>query len=199
MKNSNVVFLILICLSVFIQSCNSKSKRTDAENKPEEIFILSEFISKNDSIRHAAENEGYAVPDYSISPYGNYTMGDIHFVILDENHSYYLLNYKNPFPEIDYQLTKEDSILINQLNIKRLEALTPVSTDSIAEIIAKNSGELKENQPISFALKNDTLKGTAISDAIELMKTKNLNIYFFRKINDEEEKQILKLQNHSGN
>lgn len=199
MKNSNASFLIIVCLSIFIQSCNSKKDKTDNENNPEEIFILSEFISKNDSLRHAAENEGYAVLDYSKSRYGNYTMGDIHFVILDENHSYYLLNYINPFPEIDYQPTKEDSILIHQSNINRLDALKPVSTDSIAEIIARNSSELKENQPILFALKNDTLKGAAISDAIELMKTKNLNIYFFRKINDEEEKQILKLQNHSEN
>ena len=175
------LYVILLLVALF--SCNKPK---------EEYFSITENNRKIDSASLEMEKLGF-ISEVDLSQLNNnlYSMGRIHFLINDQENSYYLMD------DLSYQLflcgneSDNDSIHITENINEKLEELKPIKTNQIIEILEKYQDKIvpKNNYPplrISFALRNDTLKGPIIRNITEFMSERNMNSYFFRRMNDIE-------------
>lgn len=82
-----------------------------------------------------------------------------------------------------------------------MDSIQITELDSILNIILKYKSKLISTDEswgtpkvVSFAVKNDTLKGNFIHDTIKLMNTNGINYYFIRRMNEDELKAIERFQ-----
>ena len=184
---SKSIYLTVILFSII--SCNKPK---------EEYFSITENNRKMDSIYKEMIEQGF-VAEFDINQLlnYNYSMGSIHFLIYDSVDSYYRINNlnntllfcgnNNEFIEEDL---RNDSIEFSN----KIQEIKQIKTSQIIEILEKYQDIIvsKDNNPakrISFALRNDTLKGATIRNITEFMSERNMNSYFFRRMNDIELKK----------
>ncbi|MFA7615216.1 MAG: hypothetical protein WCY16_01375 [Weeksellaceae bacterium] len=190
---SCLAFLSLI----FLLGCSQKQDLNLSENPAaqKEYFSLTEFNQNLDSLKQIWEKEGLE-PELrrkGINP--DYDIGKIHFVIVDNQKSYYVLNSNYPFLLFDNENTvKEDSNVFVSENIKTIQKLQPIFTDSIIPILSKNKNEIRQKEwglpAISFAFQKDTIEGNIMFEILNYMENNGLKRYTIRKTNPEEQMLI---------
>ncbi len=193
---------IIYCIIFFILFCSCKKNEKEINLTPlihKSYFSVSENNRKIDSIRNIKKNDSLEILEINVDKrYNeNYHIGAIHFLIQDSIKSFYLVNYLeneilmcgNVTP-----LSKNDSIRIISENIEKIQIAKSIKTNSIIEILKKYQNKIvsKKNQiplQISFALKNDTLRGSTMYNILQFMAKNKMGLYEIRKMNDDELKR----------
>lgn len=183
-----VLFLLFNC-----------SKNTKEENKlliNKNNFSVSEFDRKLDSLNNFYTKNDSIPPiiKYDKRLNKSYMNGAIHFLILDKNNSYYVINYLKPFILMCGNtpiLSKQDSINFVKESNQLTDKIKPIKTSEIIKILQQNQKAIvnSENQNplnISFALKNDTLKGSIMYNIIRFMENNKMKLYTIRIMNEYE-------------
>ena len=93
-------------------------------------------------------------------------------------------------------MTVKDSINAVNENISKLKKINPIETREISKILSKYQKQIFNDGSfileVSFALKNDTLKGDTMYNIIEFMENNNMKSYSMRRMNNDE----LKISNN---
>ena len=105
------------------------------------------------------------------------------------------MNSNYPFLLFDNENTvKEDSNVFVSENIKTIQKLQPIFTDSIIPILSKNKNEIRQKEwglpAISFAFQKDTIEGNIMFEILNYMENNGLKRYTIRKTNPEEQMLI---------
>jgi len=163
----------------------------------ENYFTVSAFEKKVDSLNSQYKNSDFLeVPAdrYHNRLNKNFLNGAFHFLILDNDHSYYAVDSSKLSPLLcgaQSAFSKQDSLnFIKESNILT-EKMHPIKTAEIIEILKQNQNIIidKNNMRpcnISFALRNDTLDGTAMYDIINFMENNDMKLYTIRRMNEYE-------------
>ena len=195
--------IILIFINLFILlSCTEKLKKKDSSLiVHKKYFSVSENNKKIDSIdnipRSPDREQLRIIKDKRFNEV--YHIGAIHFLIINEKQSYYLINYLEPqilmcgnVPPMNVK----DSINAVNENISKLKKINPIETREISKILSKYQKQIFNDGSfileVSFALKNDTLKGDTMYNIIEFMENNNMKSYSMRRMNNDE----LKISNN---
>ena len=120
-------------------------------------------------------------------------------MIINEKQSYYLINYLEPQILMCGNvspMTVKDSINAVNESISKLKKIKPIETREICKFLSKYQKQTYSDGrvplEISFALKNDTLKGDTMYNIIEFMENNNMKSYSMRRMNNDE----LKISNN---
>lgn len=193
------IFLTIIFL---LSGCSKKQNDDDLKLLVHKnYFSVSENNRKIDSIKNNRESDSLEIIEIREDKRYNdhYHIGAIHFIISDSSKSFYLVNYlENPVLICGNltALSREDSIKVVNKNILKIQKSTAIKTDDIIQILKKNKVNIVNNSPIplqiTFALKNDTLKGDTIYNIINFMEKNKMSLYDIRTINQEERNKISK-------
>ena len=193
------IFLTIIFL---LSGCSKKQNDDDLKLLVHKnYFSVSENNRKIDSIKNNRESDSLEIIEIREDKRYNdhYHIGAIHFIISDSSKSFYLINYlENPVLICGNltALSREDSIKVVNKNILKIQKSTAIKTDDIIQILKKNKVNIVNNSPIplqiTFALKNDTLKGDTIYNIINFMEKNKMSLYDIRTINQEERNKISK-------
>lgn len=195
--------IILIFINLFILlSCTEKLKKKDSSLiVHKKYFSVSENNKKIDSIdnipRSPEREQLRIIKDKRFNE--DYHIGAVHFLIINEKQSYYLINYLEPqilmcgnVPP----MTVKDSINAVNENISKLKKINPIETREISKFLSKYQKQIFNDGSfileVSFALKNDTLKGDTMYNIIEFMEKNNMKSYSMRRMNNDE----LKISNN---
>lgn len=187
----NIVFL------TFIFSCTKTQKEEKKEFISKEYFSVSEFIKKIDSLQSNAVKADSLIPmmpkeEKRLNK--NYFQGSIHFLILDEDNSYYVIKSLEPqilMCGVSSVLSKQDSLAYISNSNQITDRIQPIKTSEITKILEKHKSAIlnsHSNSPliISFALKKDTLKGPTAYNIISFMEKDKMQLYTFRRMNEYE-------------
>jgi len=164
-------------------------------------FSVSENNRKLDSIKNNLQSDSLEIIEIHKDKRYNddYHIGAIHFMIYDSSKSYYLINYlENPVLMCGNltALSREDSIKIVKKNTLKIQKSTAIKTNDIIQILKKYKANIVNNSQIplqiTFALKNDTLKGNAIYNIINFMENNKMSVYEIRTMNEQEREKISK-------
>ncbi|WBV60452.1 hypothetical protein PFY12_15640 [Chryseobacterium camelliae] len=190
--------LIISLITLFLFCSCSKTK--NEENKlliPKNNFSVSAFQKKLDSLnKNYAENDSLKIPleKYDKRLNQNYLHGKLHFLILDNNTSYYVLDTLIP-PILMCgnrpDFSKQDSLNFIKKNNKFIDLLQPIKTFEIVKILKQNQklvANKEYNSPlnVSFGFKNDTLSGTTMYNIINFMEDNGMKSYTIRRMNEYE-------------
>ncbi len=124
----------------------------------------------------------------------DYSLGAINFLIEDNEKSYYVIKDLEPFilmcGNVD-PMSKRDSINSINKSIKIIQKAKPITTSAIEKILYEHREKIvnnKSNRPlqISFALKDDTLKGQTMYNIIQFMEDSKMYVYKIRRMNKDE-------------
>ena len=195
--------IILIFINLFILlSCTEKLKKKDSSLiVHKKYFSVSENNKKIDSIdnipRSPDREQLRIIKDKRFNE--DYHIGAVHFLIINEKQSYYLINYLEPqilmcgnVPPMNVK----DSINAVNKSISKLKKIKPIETREICKVLSKYQKQTYSDGrvplEISFALKNDTLKGDTMYNIIEFMENNNMKSYSMRRMNNDE----LKISNN---
>ena len=195
--------IILIFINLFILlGCTEKLKKKDSNLiVHKRYFSVSENNKKIDSIENIPlshdREQLRIIKDKRFNEV--YHIGAIHFLIINEKQSYYLINYLEPqilmcgnVPP----MTVKDSINTVNESISKLKKIKPIETREICKFLSKYQKQTYSDGrvplEISFALKNDTLKGDTMYNIIEFMENNNMKSYSMRRMNNDE----LKISNN---
>lgn len=195
--------IILIFINLFILlSCTEKLKKKDSSLiVHKKYFSVSENNKKIDSIdnipRSPDREQLRIIKDKRFNE--DYYIGAVHFLIINEKQSYYLINYLEPQILMCGNvspMTVKDSINTVNESISKLKKIKPIETREICKVLSNYKKQLYNDGRIplevSFALKNDTLKGDTMYNIIEFMENNNMKSYSIRRMNNDE----LKISNN---
>ena len=195
--------IILIFINLFILlSCTEKLKKKDSNLiVHKRYFSVSENNKKIDSIENIPlshdREQLRIIKDKRFNEV--YHIGAIHFLIINEKQSYYLINYLEPQILMCGNvspMTVKDSINAVNESISKLKKIKPIETREICKFLSKYQKQTYSDGrvplEISFALKNDTLKGDTMYNIIEFMENNNMKSYSMRRMNNDE----LKISNN---
>jgi len=195
--------IILIFINLFILlSCTEKLKKKDSSLiVHKKYFSVSENNKKIDSIENIPlshdREQLRIIKDKRFNE--DYHIGAIHFLIINEKQSYYLINYLEPQILMCGNvspMTVKDSINAVYESISKLKKIKPIETREIYKFLSKYQKQTYSDGrvplEISFALKNDTLKGDTMYNIIEFMENNNMKSYSMRRMNNDE----LKISNN---
>ena len=190
----------ILTFSIFllILSC----KETAEDKKDGNLFVnknyfsVSEYDRKVDSTRINFVNDSLQILDNIIDKRFNsdYSLGAINFLIEDNEKSYYVIKDLEPFilmcGNVD-PMSKRDSINSINKSIKIIQKAKPITTSAIEKILYEHREKIvnnKSNRPlqISFALKDDTLKGQTMYNIIQFMEDSKMYVYKIRRMNKDE-------------
>ena len=195
--------IILIFINLFILlSCTEKLKKKDSSLiVHKKYFSVSENNKKIDSIdnipRSPDREQLRIIKDKRFNE--DYYIGAVHFLIINEKQSYYLINYLEPQILMCGNvspMTVKDSINAVNESISKLKKIKPIETREIYKFLSKYQKQIFNDGSfileVSFALKNDTLKGDTMYNIIEFMENNNMKSYSMRRMNNDE----LKISNN---
>ena len=195
--------IILIFINLFILlGCTEKLKKKDSNLiVHKRYFSVSENNKKIDSIENIPlshdREQLRIIKDKRFNEV--YHIGAIHFLIINEKQSYYLINYLEPQILMCGNvspMTVKDSINTVNESISKLKKIKPIETREICKVLSNYKKQLYNDGRIplevSFALKNDTLKGDTMYNIIEFMENNNMKSYSIRRMNNDE----LKISNN---
>ena len=195
--------IILIFINLFILlSCTEKLNKKDSNLiVHKRYFSVSENNKKIDSIKNIPcspdREQLRIIKDKRFNEY--YHIGAVHFLIINEKQSYYLINYLEPQILMCGNvspMTVKDSINAVNESISKLKKIKPIETREICKFLSKYQKQTYSDGrvplEISFALKNDTLKGDTMYNIIEFMENNNMKSYSMRRMNNDE----LKISNN---
>ena len=195
--------IILIFINLFILlSCTEKLKKKDSSLiVHKKYFSVSENNKKIDSIdnipRSPDREQLRIIKDKRFNE--DYHIGAVHFLVINEKQSYYLINYLEPQILMCGNvspMTVKDSINAVNESISKLKKIKPIETREICKFLSKYQKQTYSDGrvplEISFALKNDTLKGDTMYNIIEFMENNNMKSYSMRRMNNDE----LKISNN---
>lgn len=193
---------LLYFFSIFLLICSCKKNEYEKNLTlaHKEYFSISENNQKLDSIKNIRKDSRETLEIHLDKKYNtNYHIGGIHFLIEDSITSYYLINYlENPIlmcGNID-PLSKQDSINLINESVEKIKNIRPIKTREIINVLKKYKSKIlseKSNIPIqiTFALKNDTLKGNSMYNILQYMEKNKMYIYDIRQMNNDE---LIKIQ-----
>ena len=195
--------IILIFINLFILlGCTEKLKKKDSNLiVHKRYFSVSENNKKIDSIENIPlshdREQLRIIKDKRFNEV--YHIGAIHFLIINEKQSYYLINYLEPqilmCGNVPPMTVKYSINAVNE-NISKLKKINPIETREISKFLSKYQKQIFNDGSIilevSFALKNDTLKGDTMYNIIEFMENNNMKSYSMRRMNNDE----LKISNN---
>ena len=189
--------IILIFINLFILlGCTEKLKKKDSNLiVHKRYFSVSENNKKIDSIENIPlshdREQLRIIKDKRFNEV--YHIGAIHFLIINEKQSYYLINYLEPQILMCGNvspMTVKDSINAVNESISKLKKIKPIETTKICNFLSNYQKQIYNDGriplEISFALKNDTLKGDTMYNIIEFMENNNMKSYSIRRMNNEE-------------
>ena len=195
--------IILIFINLFILlSCTEKLNKKDSNLiVHKRYFSVLENNKKIDSIENIPlshdREQLRIIKDKRFNEV--YHIGAIHFLIINEKQSYYLINYLEPQILMCGNvspMTVKDSINAVNESISKLKKIKPIETREICKFLSKYQKQTYSDGrvplEISFALKNDTLKGDTMYNIIEFMENNNMKSYSMRRMNNDE----LKISNN---
>lgn len=195
--------IILIFINLFILlSCTEKLKKKDSSLiVHKKYFSVSENNKKIDSIdnipRSPDREQLRIIKDKRFNE--DYYIGAVHFLIINEKQSYYLINYLEPQILMCGNvspMTVKDSINAVNESISKLKKIKPIETREICKVLSNYKKQIYNDGriplEISFALKNDTLKGDTMYNITEFMENNNMKSYSMRRMNNDE----LKISNN---
>ena len=195
--------IILIFINLFILlGCTEKLKKKDSNLiVHKRYFSVLENNKKIDSIENIPlshdREQLRIIKDKRFNEV--YHIGAIHFLIINEKQSYYLINYLEPQILMCGNvspMTVKDSINAVNESISKLKKIKPIETREICKFLSKYQKQTYSDGrvplEISFALKNDTLKGDTMYNIIEFMENNNMKSYSMRRMNNDE----LKISNN---
>ncbi|WP_131368495.1 hypothetical protein [Chryseobacterium soli] len=150
---------------------------------------LNEAHSKNDSLEAPITTN-----DKRLNK--NYVHGAIHFLILDKDNSYYVIDNLKPFLLCGNtgEFLKQDSIDFIEKSNLLTDRSQPIRTSEITKILKQHQNAIVNTENtnplnISFALKNDTLKGSTMYRIISFMENNGMKSYTIRRMNAYELKK----------
>ena len=195
--------IILIFINLFILlSCTEKLNKKDSNLiVHKRYFSVSENNKKIDSIKNIPcspdREQLRIIKDKRFNE--DYYIGAVHFLIINEKQSYYLINYLEPQILMCGNvspMTVKDSINAVNESISKLKKIKPIETREICKFLSKYQKQTYSDGrvplEISFALKNDTLKGDTMYNITEFMENNNMKSYSMRRMNNDE----LKISNN---
>ena len=191
----------ILTFSIFllILSC----KKTAEDKKDGNPFVNKNYFSVSENDRKIDSTLNIKVKDsverplpitYDKKYNPDYSIGAIHFLIEDNEKSYYVIKDLEPFilicGNVD-PMSKRDSINSINKSIKIIQKAKPIATSEIEKILYQHREKIVNNisnmpLPISFALKDDTLKGQAMYTIIRFMEDRKMYIYSIRRMSEEE-------------
>ena len=198
MRKTLLISIILFILLNCTKTINNEDSKSIVHKK---YFSVSENNKKIDSINNiplSSDREQLRIiKDKRLNE--GYHIGAVHFLIINEKQSYYLINYLEPqilmcgnVPP----MTVKDSINTVNERISKLKKINPIETREISKVLSKYQKQIFNDRSIilevSFALKNDTLKGDTMYNIIEFMENNNMKSYYIRRMNNDE----LKISNN---
>ena len=187
----SIFLLILSCKKIL----EEKKDGNPYVNK--NYFSVSEYDGKIDSLSNIKLNDSIETPPpitFDKRYNSDYSLGAIHFLIEDNEKSYYVIKDLEPFilmcGNVD-PMSKRDSINSIIKSIKIIQKATPIATSAIEKILYEHREKIvnnKSNRPlqISFALKDDSLKGQTMFNIIRFMEDSKMYVYKIRRINKDE-------------
>ena len=191
----------ILTFSIFLLILSCKKTAEDKKDgNPfvnKNYFSVSEYDRKVDSTLNIKVKDSVERPlpityDKRYNP--DYSIGAIHFLIEDKENSYYVIKDLEPFilmcGNVD-PMSKRDSINSINNSIKIIQKAKPIATSEIERILYEHREKIvnnKSNRPlhISFALKDDTLKGQTMYNIIRFMDDRKMYIYTIRRSNNDE-------------
>ena len=191
----------ILTFSIFLLILSCKKTAEDKKDgNPfvnKNYFSVSENNRKIDSIFNIKVKDSLERPlpityDKRYNPY--YSIGAIHFLIEDNENSYYVIKDLEPFilmcGNVD-PMSKMDSINSIIKSIKIIQKAQPIATAAIEKILYEHREKIVNNisnmpLQISFALKDDTLKGQMMYNIIRFMEDSKMYIYTIRRMNKDE-------------
>ena len=189
----------ILTFSIFLLILSCKKTAEDKKDgNPfvnKNYFSVSEYDRKVDSTRINFVNDSLQILDNIIDKRFNsdYSLGAIHFLIEDNEKSYYVIKDLEPFilmcGNVD-PMSKRDSINSINKSIKIIQKAKPIATSAIEKILYEHREKIvnnKSNRPlqISFALKDDSLKGQTMFNIIRFMEDSKMYVYKIRRINKD--------------
>ncbi|MBA5628465.1 hypothetical protein [Moheibacter lacus] len=193
MKKIGILFFGLI----FLLSCQPKEATVeDEKNYPrKDRFIVSENNRWLDSIKNAAFDKGLEIEQKTLRGIpSDFVSGKFHFIILDEEDAFYYSKAKT-YPDVLLCGVIDNSDIERERKSfnKYLDSIQPIKLTDIRKYLTENRDEIiagKEYRQspvnITFALKNDTLKGSFMHDILNFMEDNGMNAYMIRRINNKE-------------
>lgn len=197
--------ILIFSIFLLILSC----KKTPEEKKDGNPFVNKNYFSvsendrKTDSIFNIKVNDSAEIPPpitFDKRYNSDYSIGAIHFLIEDNEKSYYVIKDLEPLilmcGNID-PMSKKDSINSINRSINIIKKTKQIPTSSIEKILYDNWENIVNNKSqmplqISFALKDDPLKGQTMYNIIRFMEDSKMYIYTIRRMNKDEIRIIKK-------
>ena len=158
-------------------------------------FSINEHNRKLDSLSKLHKKDSLDVLEFDKKYNENYIVGAIHFLILNKNKSFFVVNYLERFQLMcgtNEKLTAKDSINFVNKNIEIIKKVKPIPTNEINSILGKYKSKIIENEInrmpllISFGLKSDTLNGDIMYNIVNFMEKNKMQYYLIRRMNNEE-------------
>ncbi|SFJ14776.1 hypothetical protein SAMN05421638_2303 [Kaistella treverensis] len=184
--------LLLILLSSCCETKKEKNNLIISKNN----FSVSGFDKKLDSLKNNNSKIGLETVS-EINYNENYLNGALHFLIIDENNAYYVITPKKSFVFIygnENKFSKKDSLNYIEKSKEIINNITQIKTSEITQILKQNRHAILNTENriplnISFALKNDSLRGSQMHDIISYMENNGMKSYTIRRMNQYETKK----------
>ena len=198
MKKIILIFINLFILLSCTEKLNKKDSNLIVHKKYFSVLENNKKIDSIDNIPRSPDREQLRIiKDKRFNE--DYYIGAVHFLIINEKQSYYLINYLEPQILMCGNvspMTVKDSINAVNESISKLKKIKPIETREICKFLSKYQKQTYSDGrvplEISFALKNDTLKGDTMYNIIEFMENNNMKSYSMRRMNNDE----LKISNN---
>ena len=191
----------ILTFSIFllILSC----KETAEDKKDGNLFVnknyfsVSEYDGKIDSLSNVKVNDSIETPPpitFDKRYNSDYSLGAIHFLIEDNEKSYYVVKDLEHFilmcGNVD-PMSKRDSINSINKSIKIIQKAQPIATSAIEKILYEHREKIVNNisnmpLQISFELKDDSLKGQTMYNIIRFMEDSKMYVYKIRRMIKDE-------------
>lgn len=183
-------------LLILLSSCSETKKKENNLIISKNNFSVSGFDKKLDSLQNNNSKIGLeTVPEINCNE--NYLTGALHFLIIDENNSYYVVTALKSFVLIsgnDNKFSKQDSLNYIEKSKEIIDNIKQIKTSEITQILKQNQHAILNTENriplnISFALKNDNLPGSLMHDIISYMENNGMKSYTIRRMNQYETKK----------
>ncbi|MFP3596652.1 hypothetical protein [Chryseobacterium sp. SIMBA_029] len=193
-----IVYIFFILL---LFNCSQTKKEEGPLLVSKNNFSVSGFYKKLDSLNEAqSKNDSLEAPIITNNKKlnKNYLHGAIHFLILDKDNSYYVIDHLKPFILLcgnTGEFLKQDSIDFIEKSNVLTDQSRPIRTSQIIKILKQHQNAIVNTENtnplnISFALKNDTLEGSTMYRIISFMENNGMKSYTIRRMNAYELKKV---------
>lgn len=125
----------IFTIAFLLLACGKHESIADDETGMfrKDYFSLTEFVKKTDSLKNIAVIEGHELldaPEYN----PHYLIGNIHFMIANEELSFNVINKSVPYGDCDCTY-KEDSLFYVNFSIESIESAKKIKTHQIINIL----------------------------------------------------------------